>query len=987
MSAIPKQLLRPKPRCPVSDARRPSIYSIPACRDFADSLAEGIIDQFGSSTMGLAQGIVLVPSNRGAIAIQDAFVRRSEKGLLLPRLVPIGDPDLGEHIGAALDSIDSEPIPPAVDPLERQLILARLLQQKGKTGAGQGAQAMRLAADLGRVLDQLAVERVSPARLREIDHGTLSDHWQASLDLLEVILDAWPRELERLGKTDLSERRNQQLDRLAVRWRTTPPPGFVVAAGISTTAPAIADLLREIARLPSGQVVFAGLDLDMPNEQWEAIGDGEETHPQHQLHRLVTAMGAGRGEVGLWRWGDEARDRRLRSSRVAHALAPAQFTNAWVALDDRSRTLPGLSAMELANPGEEAQAIALALRAFIETPGQTAALITPDRGLAERVSSHLTRWGVVADDSAGQPLSHTQPGALMIALAVAVVEHFTAVPLLALLKHPLVSSGEMRLDWLDGVRSLDLALRGPQAAPGLAGIDTMLAHGDKRTQAVRDKAAAWWQEARPLLEPLESAFAGESLSHMVAALREAATRLCGDQIWSGQAGRALADLVASLERHSADEPVKVDVAALPDLLRNLLDGEAIRPAAGGHPRLFIWGLVEARMQRADLIVLAGLNEGVWPQLARSDPWLAPAIRRELGLPGLERRIGVNAHDLMMGLCAKRVMITRARTDGSGPTNPSRFWLRLETFANGFEAPGLRYDLLARALDHAEGQRARQPAPCPPVEDRPNKISVTEVDTLKADPYSFYAKKMLGLTQLDAPGAEPDAKWRGTFLHDVLGAWGNDDKFAPGMLVPRLRAAFRDSGLHPVVQALWLPRFEQAARNFEAIVEANRTQGREPTLAEADAVIDVAGVRLHGRADRIDRLADGTLAIVDYKTGKPPEPKQLKNGYALQLGLLGMLAEAGRFEGAQATAAEFEYWSQGRKSGGEFGYVWSTSQARGANRIEASDFVADLYQHFEQAVETWLTGCAPFTAKLHPDYAWTEFDHLMRYDEWQGRDGT
>jgi ATP-dependent helicase/nuclease subunit B len=426
--------------------------------------------------------------------------------------------------------------------------------------------------------------------------------------------------------------------------------------------------------------------------------------------------------------------------------------------------------------------------------------------------------------------------------------------------------------------------------------------------------------------------------------------------------------------------------AFPHLLRDLLGGIAIRPARGGHPRLYIWGLLEAKLQSADVMILAGLNEGVWPQLASPDPWLAPRIRRELGLPSLERRIGLSAHDLVCALGAQNVLLTRAKRDARSPTIASRFWMRLETLANGFTAPSIRYDLVAKVLDFAEDKRAERPRPNPPVAERPRTISVTQVDGLKADPYAFYARKMLRLSALDAPGEEPDARWRGTFLHDILGKWGQDDEFAEGKLLPRLRSAFDTSGLHPVVRVMWQPRFEEASSFFEARVVAQRAEGREPIAAEIAGSSEVAGVTLTGRADRIDQLPDGKLAIVDYKTGAAPSDKQVKEGYALQLALIGHLADTGRFSGVKGQSSVFEYWSQSRESGKRYGRVTSPTAGSGKNKSDPDSFVGDVFFQFEQAVENWLTGHAPFVAKRRPDLAYNEFDHLMRYDEWQGRDG-
>src|SRR6185503_7809612 len=107
------------------------------------------------------------------------------------------------------------------------------------------------------------------------------------------------------------------------------------------------------------------------------------------------------------------------------------------------------------------------------------------------------------------------------------------------------------------------------------------------------------------------------------------------------------------------------------LLRQLLDQRSVRPAFGGHPRIFIWGLLEARLQHADLLILGGLNEGVWPALPAPDPWLPPKVRATLGMPTLDVRIGLAAHDFASALGAPEVLVTRARRDGRSPTIASR----------------------------------------------------------------------------------------------------------------------------------------------------------------------------------------------------------------------------------------------------------------------------------------------------------------------------
>lgn len=976
----------------MAEAGRPRVFTIPLTQPFADAFAEELLRRHGTSPEALSAGMILVPNSRAGQAIRDAFVRRAENGLLLPRLVPVGDADLEERTGVALEMLDDDPVPPAIDPLRRQMRLARMVQ---KERGGDAGEALRLAADLARMLDQLTVEEVAPNRLREIgEEAELSRHWQHSLDQLRLIIEAWPAASAAGGWIDLAERRNRLLDRVAGLWRRRPPAGFVIAAGISTTAPAIARLLRMVARLPRGEVVLAGLDLEMTDEDWAALGAegpdaaGVEAHPQFHLFRLLALMGVARGEVRTWpgtaRRGPEA----SRGALLSQAFALPDATRAWASLPRHKTRLSGVSALELATPAEEAQAIAIAMRGALEEPGRTVALVTPDRQLAVRVSAALARYGIVADDSAGQPLGATPPATLMLALAEAAAEQFSPAPLLRLLKHPLVRAGEARLAWLDGARTLDLALRGPRPSPGLDGVSAFLGTGEERTAALRARALAWWGDAVALLRPLEAlghGSAGRHLPGAAATVRAVAETLAGEALWAGPAGRALASLWSLVESEEAG-PELNDVAVLPAVLAQLFGQQVIRPGFGGHPRVFIWGLLEARLQRADLLILGGLNEGSWPQLPAPDPWLAPRVRRLLGLPGLERRIGLSAHDLAGLLGTGDVLLTRAARDARSPTIASRFWRRLEALTGGLPPPDLAYGRLARAIDSVPGLPKRAPRPRVMVEagDRPTRINVTDADLLAADPYAFYAKAILRIQPLDALDADPGPAWRGSLTHSVLERWAKDDDYMPGRLAPRMQAALTAASLHPLLRTLWRPQLNEAALWIEERIALLRSEARRPLESEVRGEAALAGITLVGRADRIDRLASGGLAIIDYKTGKAPAAKQVAAGYAMQLGLIGHIAEAGGFRNVAGRAEGFEYWSLSRDKSRAFGTVSSPVSAK--NPVCApEEFVALVTAQFARVAGRWLTGEGPYVAKLRPDYARSDYDHLSRLEEWDGRD--
>jgi ATP-dependent helicase/nuclease subunit B len=962
------------------DRGGPNVYTIPVNRNFADALVNGLMTQFGRDRMALARGMILVPNNRAVRAITDAFVRRAEPGLLLPRLVAVGDVG-DEAMGVALDPAGGAPVPASVDPLVRRFAMARLVQQARAEMRVpvDAAEALRLATELASTLDTLQAEEIDPVRLRDLEVANdLSIHWQKSLDMIALLLDRWPEELARMGRIDLVQRRNILLRRQAEAWSEAPPVGFVVAAGITTSAIAVAHLLRTVARMPGGMVVLPGVDTDCAEEEWDEIAaPSQESHPQHHLRLLLDRMDVARSDVVVWRWGDGHSSRTERAKAVSTAFAPARFTDKWNSLEAKFRRLPGVRLAEFATPADEAQGIAIALREALETPAKTAALITPDRALAGRVVEHLKRWGISADDSGGRSLAATPVGTLILSVVAVAVERFAPVPLLSLLKHPLVKAGDGRLDWLPGVRSLDLALRGPRPAPGLAGLKAFLAGGEKRERGTRAAAEGWWNDVTDQFTPLELAFSQSrpTLLSLIEAVRETIQILAGDSAWSGAAGRAASHLFADLSAASGEGPQDFDPSALQPMLRQLLGEIAVRPPQGGHPRISIWGLLEARLQSADLLICGGLNEGIWPANAAPDPWLAPKVRSALGLGGLHRRVGLAAHDLATALGGREALLTRAKRDARSPTISSRFLLRLEAMLGGVEAEE-RIVALASAIDAHDGKAvpAKQPKPSPPVALRPTVISVTEVDRLKADPFAFYARRMLGLMSLDLVDADPGPAWRGTMVHAIFDKWFTEDALDRAELAVRVNRMFDDAAMHPVVRALWQPRLMAAMDWIADQVEVDQGKGRVVIESEISGSVEFAGVRLKGIADRIDQGPTG-LAIVDYKTGKPPTAKSIAAGFSMQLGLLGLIASQGGFEAMSGTPTDFEYWSLS-KDKDNFGK---------RTKLKLDDVVGTAASHFTEAAGKWLTGNEPFTAKLHPEYApYGNYDQLMRLDEWYGR---
>ncbi len=980
---------------------RPEVYSIAAHRGFADALVAGLVPRFAEDDFELARATLILPSSRAARTVSEAFIRyyggKGKHGLLMPRMAVVGDLDLDETLGPLLDNIGAAlDVPPAVDPQYRWLRLAQLIRKhRGEKALGDAA-LMRLAFTLGQVMDRLLAEEIGPNELVKDEVLALlpdvARHWQESLRLFIAVQDDWLAELQQRGQVDAATRRNQLFRKAAERLRADPPDTPVVAAGVTSAAPALAGLLRTIAELPNGAVILPDLDLSMEDHVWDELGQagapGPEglfgkhdavTHPQYHLKLLLNRMGVARGEVEHWHRAGPAKGPPARSHAISSLFLPPQASRSWGGMDLEKRRLSGVRLIETAHPEEEAQAIALLVREALEEPGKRVAVMTPDRGLAARVVQHLKRWHVEADDTAGQPLSQTAAGRVLLLLADLAANEAAPVPLMALLSHPLVMRGDGREEWLRNVRLLERKMRGPRRAPGLEA---------PRSIAVKAGLADWWLGVEAIVQPLVEHGESAPLAEALDSLARAGEALCGEELWSREDGRALSRFVEELRIHARETGLVATVDHLPAILRDAIDRVAVRPPYGGHPRVAIYGLLEGRMTRADLVICAGLNEGTWPATPATDPLLAPAILRALGVPGADFRIGLSAHDLAGALGAPEVVLSRARRDAGGPVIASRFWLRVQAL--------LGADLLDRYMDGNLVEMARRidagtplpphprPSPRPTAMQRREKLSVTALDRLRSDPYQFYAQKILSLRQMDPLDAEPSAAWQGTLAHAILESWHKKE----GTLIELADRHLAEMNTHPLMRALWRPRLKKALEWVEA--ETARDPGREPIAWEEQGEITYRGLVITGTADRIDRLEDGSLAIVDYKTGKPPTTREVEAGFAMQLGTLGLMAVEGAFGPLGGVPTRFEYWSLRKSDKNEttgFGYI-ETPIKRGNKRsgIEPERFLPEAKRFLDEALDKWILGEEGFTARLNPAAkVYADYDHLMRLDEWMGRE--
>jgi ATP-dependent helicase/nuclease subunit B len=973
-----------------------NLHTIAPDQSFLDALAADWLARAGDDPLAVANGLILLPTRRAARSLAEAFLAQTNgRPLLLPRITAFGALD-----EAPLALAGSLSLPPPVPGPLRLSHLARLVMAlDGRFGAPATADhAWTLAVELASLMDEAERAEVDLATvLPGLAADDYAAHWGITLQFLQIVTQAWPQYLADQGLMNPAARQVALLDAQSAAWEANPPAMPILAAGSTGGIPAVARLLRVVARLPQGRVVLPGLDLALPDAAWDAI---EDSHPQASLRRLLIRLGATRGDVQPWT--GPAAIPAGRAALLNHALLPAPALGAW--RDPLPGSPDGLWRLTPADQQEEALAIALVLRDALEVRDHRVALVTPDRGLAGRVAVELTRFGVIADDSAGEPLAETPAAIFLRLLADTVTEGLRPVPLLSLLKHPLAAAGRTPGACRAAARRLEVeGLRGSAPKPGIEGL---------RQVAESDGMKAFVTELETCMAPLLAIAPAELCppADMLNALLAAAEAMAttpddpgSHRLWAGEEGQALAALLGDLLPAMVALPPQPPTI-LPGLLDAVLAGAAVRSRramrgreGSEHPRVFIWGLLEARRQRADFLVLGGLAETVWPAAAEPGPWMSRPMRAAAGLPSPEEPVGQMAHDWVMSACAapQIVLSCPLRRDGA-PAVPARWLQRLVAMLRGAGQtlathPAAQW---ARALDQPAGPvpRLAPPAPRPAFAHRPRRLSVTEIETWLRDPYAVYARHVLKLKALKPLEEPADAADYGSVVHDAISRFLTDTGtgFPPdaeARLVAAMDGALDDADLRPALTAWWRPRLRRIA-TWLAEAERNRRLGAglHAIASEKTGEWELPGAQpfiLRGRADRIERRHDGTIAILDYKTGSPPTAKDVEAGLAPQLPLEAAMAAVGAFgDEVLGRTCELTYW---HLTGGFVPGEVVTLFKQDAAAIE--DVVSTAQEKLAGLIAAFDNPDHPYLSQPHPGQAprFSDYTQLARVAEWAALD--
>tara|TARA_Y100001970_G_scaffold294354_1_gene451333 strand:- start:13624 stop:16674 length:3051 start_codon:yes stop_codon:yes gene_type:complete len=995
------------------------IYNIPSTVPFSQALVSGILSgkilQFQEQNpLALNDTIILLPTRRACQTISREFVKLNEqKGLILPRIFPIGDID-DEYQGLTdliLRGIGNFPQP--VSEIKRQLLLTRLVTswkisyEKSISSNREWSMeySSRLATELSKLLDAIQLEGLDFSKLKELAPENFAGHWQNILEFLEILTKSWPEILSEQGLIDPAYRLNLALVTLSKYWKKNPTSNPVIIAGSTGTMPAVTKLMQTILSLDQGIVIIPGLDKDMDKELWDSI---KPSHPQFALRTLLENLHTNRSIVKAWPHHFKSKENkeriRILNTSLSYNLESGKSLETF---DQLKLGVNNLSIAECQSQQEEAGVIALKIRSDIDLAKINStnkndrnllpkvALVTSDRRLAHRVTTELLQWNLSVDDSAGMPLGWTNTGALFRLTAQVCKIHTTPVDLLAILKHSL-SSGNLRTDiFKETVKKIEsIFFRGPEKYLYFSHLDRVSNNSD-----INSETRKWIECFSNHINHLKKISASRSsfldnlrchieLTEWLASTDEKS----GESIlYSNDGGK---EMYAFLEEllQNANIIGKMAPHNYFGLFETLMSKHNIRKKdVSPEPFIFIWGPLEARLQSADITILGGLNEGSWPSNSNDDPWMSGAMREAFGLPSFEKMMGLSAHDFIQAASSENVMLTRSINTNEGPATASRWLTQLKT---NLKRLGLDSEPIRRGKKIIEkynttrsqyGERILidPPAPCPPIHSRPRKLSVTQIEKLMGDPYSIYARHILNLRPIDAVDALPGPSEKGTIIHEILDLFvKNVDKTNPDLafnsLIEISNEIFVSREPRQGFFAFWWPRFERIAK-WIVEQEGYRQLKLEDIGSEiyGQLLLKRPGGNfiLTAKADRIGRHFDGSLSILDYKTSKAPSRNDIRMGKSPQLPLEAAIAEGGGFQDVSAAQVkELAYW---HLSGGQ-----PPGEIR---KIEDNlrEIVKESIIGLESLIDIFDQPNTPYLSVPRPEWepSWNDYGHLARIKEW------
>lgn len=928
------------------------IYSVSFSQLFLGSIADYLLSR--TSDFALSEWTVYLPTRRSCMVLEETlFQKNPQTSFILPRIVALGETTPEELILMSSELVEELSLLPAViRPSRRRLLLATLIEKFRYSERGMGADlALKWADKLTAILDEMRTHDVNLKTLKEI--GPVSghaEHWEKIHTFLSLVSNHWDSILEEEQAVESITWQKRILDAYAHFLKTQGTRKPIMIAGSLGTIPSTANLIQAISKLPNGVVVLPGLEKI---KQKEPVSP---RHPQFFLFALLEKLDINPCHVEYL-----TDTQHFDTDTSCHKKS--EFQGIEIQCEN-------LSYMEASDQAEEARLVAISIRKALEEGKKKIVCVATDQALLKRINTELEVWDIVPLSPQSRSLIDTNLGSFLHLVTLGLSNPFPVVALASLCKHALSKKTE---DWNLFERYI---LRKWTGSYSLQALDYAVQRAENQMDLdTWNQVADFYNQLKKLLMDRDGTHSLKYyLKKIDTFLRWLAEHdepaeslfliLCPEEAESFQT--LWEDL------HKSGDLEIVHPQNLSDVFFTLLQ-QPYQALVGGHTQeVLLLPPADARFIDADLKILAGLNEGVWPLEPPKDPFFTYNMRQSLKLPPLESKIGQSAHDFLSCLCGPGdKLITRSLRIGGVPSIPSRFLSYLHL---GLKRKGLKLhssnELKQWSRDlYLPPQKITLgiPAPCPPANLRPNRLSVTEIGLLLKDPYSIYAKHILKLTELNFFSNQHQYRSFGIFVHECLHEWNRDfNKTEAPSFLNRAKFLF---GLHFgswEENRFWWEKF----LNLLKWVSLQSPWSNTVTEIRGEIVLPIGDhlFTLFGKADRID-WNEQSLRIIDYKTGGVPSGSSVKSGESPQLLLEALIFYKNGFSGLPiAPLTSLEYWGV-------------LTEEKVILKDDLNLFISNIEQRLQKLMTSFLNDSTPYLSYPKGKLSDYSYDHLSRFQEW------
>ena len=1007
----------------------PSVFHLPPSSDFANHFVEGLLSRFEPGILSsnpelLGRLKILTSNKRLAKRIEEILYLNGF--IILPKVVQLDE--LSDFFyRSSVKNIEEEKGQSrfqVISDLERLLLLERLIKEahQKKFSKMTKVDFFDLAKNLGSLIDEFNINSVNIKDLEKIVEEDLPQHLQLNLIFMRQVVARYQKTLKQIKFIDKSSKQILDVNNLINHWEREPYSLPLLIAGSTGSQKSTAMLMYAISKLPQGLVILPGLDTNLTDRSWKNL---TPDHPQYGFFSLAKTWGLaryGHNEIikaPCWHkmsaTDHETYNKSIRSHFFSLLMRPAPVTDEWRTegesiLDNLNLALDDISLIEAENSRLEAAAISVSIKEAINE-GLTVALVSPAKQIARRVTAELKRWHITPINSLGISLAETELGLFLRQGALVINSGFNFNYVVALIKNRLCG-GQYALHNANIVK-----LQQAPQWPTMSFLDL----ADHIWLTDQDEEFLhWYNWLSKVFKDSIAALEINFLSNIVDAHKKFSQCLINgyypkyDELELPDDHKLCCETdidyeVLSVLNQLSDtskETGKFEFWAYNKILESLLSEANYTPLPKSENcSVFIWGTLESRTQHADVVILAGLNEGIWPSHYKEGNWLNRSMRAVIGIDLLERKIGLSAHDFQQAAMAKKLILSRSLRQDNIPSVSSRWLLRLENLLFGLGASGTKYladirsrgdvflqlarelyssDLLTNSLPLEVTRRALRPAPIPPLTTRPNKLSVTEIDTLIRNPYSVYAKRILNLRKILNVQHTSDPRNKGNLVHTTMENFiGEHINELPNLneACAVLKEKFNlilDNALIPIaIKSVWKAQFSMRTTNIILCELQRRLVGKPIALEVYGKYIinfDTGdSFFITAKADRVDKSPDGFI-VYDYKTGQVSRRDLERN--SPQLDIEALMVKSGSFVGIP----------DGKVLG--LGLVGlGASQQQYLKDVKIEDL--DRWQSgLVKLIKQMKFELSAFPARLFRDkkgYSSDDYEHLSRYGEWSDND--